>query len=119
MSINIRLEKLDKASKEFLEKYHNVPQASTFAVGPISDDGMDHTFDEISTFQGLGGEMAVGDQDAFSAFMRIAEKQNLSANQMPKGYELPGKEEIIEEVSLPAYEPIVPVSCPQAPEMGC
>ena len=51
--------------------------------------------------------------------VRIAQKQNLSANQIPKGYELPGKEEIIEEVSLPAYEPIVPVSCPQAPEMGC
>lgn len=119
MGINIYLEKLDKASKEFLERHHNVPQASTVAVGPIRDDGLDHNFDEISTFQGLGGEMAVGDQNAFSAFMKIAEKQNLSASQMPKGYELPGKEEIIEEVSLPAYEPIIPVSCPQAPEMGC
>ena len=119
MSINIHLEKLDKASKEFLAKYHNVPEASTFAVSPMRNDGLDHNFDQVSTFEGLGGEMAVGDQSAFSAFLKIAEKQNLSANQMPKGYELPGKEEVIEEVSLPAYEAIVPMSCPTAPEMGC
>jgi hypothetical protein len=118
MGISIYYEKLNDGAKNFLEKNHNVPEAKTFAEGPFVEDKITPV-EEITAFEGLNGEVAVGDQSAFSAFLRIAQKQNLSASQMPKGYELPGREEIIEEVSLPSYEPMVPVICPTAPEMGC
>lgn len=117
MGIGIYWDKLDNSAKTFLDEKHKVSGATTFAKAPVVEDKITPV-EEISTFEGFNGELAVGDQSAFDAFKKLAEKQNLSANQMPKGYELPGREEVIEDMPLHTYDTVVPMSCP-APELSC
>lgn len=115
MGIDTYYNKLNNDAKAFIEKNHNVPEAKTFAEGPFIEE-KNAPVEEISVFEGLNGEVAVGDQSAFAAFMKIAQKQNLTSEQMPKGYAIASKEDVEEDVVMPTFNI---TSCQVVPEMGC
>ena len=120
MGIGIYYDKLDNGAKAFLEKHHKVPGAVHFAKAPIVEENTVFDLEGVSTFTGFGGEMAVGDPDAFKAFSRLAEQRNLQPEQMPKGYEFPAQDSEVKNVTLPTHDiPVVPLDCQVAPEMSC